>query len=207
MNLRLNPRTVVMTGARNVLLMGETTSYLPFQITAQPFAARKKLKLTMNVNNEKSRNVTGSELTESRQFGYTDWFGQTKLTLTHERRVQRDYQSNLSFRTNMKAQLTSQLTKKLLSNVEYRKERKNPSTNPMSRFSKVSFEYEMSDWNDIGLSYERYYNGTDFNRDGFALNYRLLNNNNNSEISASYGFFNYSTHNDNSISLKYSYTK
>ncbi|MFA6450858.1 MAG: hypothetical protein WCX65_15395 [bacterium] len=204
---RLNPRTIVMTGTRNVLLMGESTSYLPLQINAQPFAARKKMKLTMNLNNEKSQNASGSKLTESRQFSVSDWFGETKLTLNHERRVQRSYESDLSYRTNMKAQLNSQLTKKLMSAVQYRKERKTPNSNPLSRFSRIRFEYALEEWSDIGITYERYYNGTDFNRNGIELDYRLLNNKNDSEITAAYGFYNYSAHNDNSISVKYSYIR
>jgi hypothetical protein len=204
---RLNPRTVVMTGTKNVMFMGESTAVIPIQISAQPFSARKKLKLTLNANNEKSRNATGSKHTETRQYGVTDWFGDTKLSLNFDRRVQRSYQGDLNFRNNLKVQVNSQLTDRLSSAIQFRKERKYPNAKPISRFSRVRLEYELKEWNDIGITFERYYNATDFNRTGVELDYRMLDNATDSEITATYGFYNYSKHNENSVSLKYSYVR
>ena len=204
---RLNPRTTATTGGKSVLYLGENTETIPFQISSQPFAARKKMKLAMNLSNEKARNSTGSKLTESRQFSVSDWFGGTKLALNFDRRVQKSYQGELNFRTNFKAQATSKLTDRLTGTFQFRQEKRNPNQTPISRFYRARLEYELKEWNDVGLTFERYYNGTEYDRNCVEADYRLLDNINDSEIAITYGFHNYAAHNENRIGLKYSYVR
>ena len=206
-NERLNKRTSVGLGAKDVRLLGESTLYLPAQLDASPFAARPKLKLSLRRNYERTRSSSGTRFSDRRRIDLSDRFGPSRLRVTLERRGEKDTDGERSYRTTQRYRLSTPMSEKIDANFQFRKEYRTGSTSPRNRFMQARFVYEFKEWHELILATERYYNDSDYNRVSINVGLRIVDIYNDREFSLDYTFINYSAHNDNVFGVKYSFFK
>ncbi|MFA6449304.1 MAG: copper amine oxidase N-terminal domain-containing protein [bacterium] len=204
---KVNPRINYTTGFKKMLLGGEETSSLPIYITMQPLDKRQKLKLSLRRNFEKSRFGGDVRFTDLRQFGYSDVIGSVKISATYERKQQKEADGSIDFRVARKSNFELPLTSKTILSFQTKEERRTTGSRPVTRFFKTGLEYQLDDWAGIFSNVTRYYNNTSNDRIGFSTGYRMMNPDTSAEISVAYSYLNYREHNDNVVTLSYSFLR
>lgn len=206
LNHKVSAKSLVGAGYKTVLLLGEETLSLPLLWTFSPLKSRSDMRLTIQRNFERARGSSdGTKITESREVALADKLGTAKLDLDVERRRQKSLSKGISFRTTQKFRLAQPLTKKLDMTLQYRRERRTQSTTPIMRQGQVTFMYEVKDWTDLVFGLERFYIGSTQDRTSLLVGLKKVDVENDREMSFEYHFYNYRDHNDNSLSLDYSF--
>ncbi len=207
LNRKIGRRVVVGGGYKSIVMRGEDRLVFPLQLNMIPLKQRSSFRLTAARNYDKTRGTSGTRFTDRRKLNLKDRIGTAKVRVDFDRKAQKNTAGVQDYRTMQRYRVDTPLTKKLSVNLQFRKERRTGAANPLNRFYKSKFSYEIGDWTEASVGLERYYNGTSNNRTALTTSYKQIDIYNDREMSIEYKFFNYRDYNNNQIRLMYSFLK
>lgn len=207
LNQKLGRRVVLGGGYKSIVLRGEDRLVFPLQLNMIPFRQRSTFRITASRNYDKTRGAAGVRITDRRKLRLKDRIGTARVSFDYDRKAQKDNSGDEDYRTMQRYRVDTPIMEKLSTQLQFRKERRTGSSNPVIRFYKSKFSYEIGDWTEATIGLERYYNGTSNNRTAFSTSYRHIDIFNDREYSIEYKFFNYRDYNNNQIRLMYSFIK
>ncbi|MEW5944890.1 MAG: stalk domain-containing protein [bacterium] len=199
-------RTMYALGFKNRLYGGSRTFFYPVSLTLKPAGNRKKLKLELGRDYQRTIGAD-PRLVDEKSVSVTEKFGTMGVDFRFVRRKNRDSSREVLYRNTRALKLSAPLSPRLYTTLRLTNERRQGSSTPVTRFGKVTFEYELKAWTDFVFSLERYYQGGSADRFGVSAGFGKVNIYDDWEIGLNYSFYNYRTHNDSTLKLRYSFLR